>query len=210
MAIKLLIADDDLLIRESLKIILDMDDEFEVISCVENGLEAFKKCQDSKIDVALLDVRMPILNGVEATKEIVKKTDTKVLILTTFDEDEYIRKAIKNGAKGYLLKNNSPAKIKDAVKTVHGGNSVIQDVVLDKLRDRIDENKSNQLDKSMFTERELDVIKAVAEGLSNKEIAAKLFLSEGTVKNYITSILNKTKLKHRTQIAIYYLKGKKM
>ncbi len=205
MAIKLLIADDDSLIRESLKIILDMDNDFVVTACVENGAEALKECLEKSIDIALLDVRMPVMNGVEATKEIVNKTKTRVLILTTFDEDEYIREALKNGAKGYLLKNNTPANIKDAVKTVYGGNSVIQDVVLNKLRDGIDVNKS--FNKNMFTERELDIIEAIAEGLSNKEISSKLFISEGTVKNYITSILTKTKLKHRTQIAIYYLKG---
>lgn len=209
MTIKLLIADDDSLIRESLNIILGMDEEFEIVDCVENGLKAFEICLNKVVDVALLDVRMPVMNGVDAAKQIVNKTKTKVLILTTFDEDEFIQKAIINGAKGYLLKNNSPDKIKDAIKTVYGGNSVIQDVVLDKLKERLNVEKKEKIDESLFTERELDIIKAVAEGLSNKEVAAKLFLSEGTVKNYITSILNKTNLKHRTQIAIYYLKGGK-
>lgn len=212
MAIKVLIADDDSLIRESLKIILEVDEQIEVVCCVENGQEAVDGCSNNDIDVALLDVRMPIMNGVEATKEIVYKYDTKVLILTTFDEDEYISQSIKNGAKGYLLKNNSPSKIIDAIKTINGGNSVIQEDVLDKIRFQLDDNSINKnpdekIDISIFTERELEVVKAIAEGLTNKEIASQLFISEGTVKNYITSILNKTKLKHRTQIAIYYLKG---
>lgn len=208
MAIKVLIADDDILIRESLKIILSLDEEFEVVDCAENGLEAVEKCISHEIDIALLDVRMPIMNGVEAVKEITTKTTTKGLILTTFDEDEYIFKALKNGARGYLLKNNSPEKIKDAIKTVFGGNTVMQDVILDKFTQGF---RSPQLDKipkrDFFTERETEIIKAIAEGLSNKEISNKLYISEGTVKNYITSILNKTDLKHRTQIAIYYLKG---
>ena len=212
MAIKVLIADDDALIRESLKIILEVDDQIEVVSCVLNGQEAIEGCSQDNIDVALLDVRMPVMNGVEATKEIVEKSDTKVLILTTFDEDEYISQSIKNGAKGYLLKNNSPDKIINAIKTINGGNSVIQEDVLDKIRCQLDDNnmnkdQDNKIDISKFTERELEVVKAIAEGLTNKEIALRLFISEGTVKNYITSILNKTKLKHRTQIAIYYLKG---
>lgn len=212
MAIKVLIADDDALIRESLKIILEVDDQIEVVSCVLNGQEAIEGCSQDNIDVALLDVRMPVMNGVEATKEIVEKSDTKVLILTTFDEDEYISQSIKNGAKGYLLKNNSPDKIINAIKTINGGNSVIQEDVLDKIRCQLDDNnvnkdQGNKIDISKFTERELEVVKAIAEGLTNKEIALRLFISEGTVKNYITSILNKTKLKHRTQIAIYYLKG---
>lgn len=208
MAIKVLIADDDILIRESLKIILSLDEEFEVVDCAENGLEAVEKCISHEIDIALLDVRMPVMNGVEAVKEITMKTTTKGLILTTFDEDEYIFKALKNGARGYLLKNNSPEKIKDAIKTVFGGNTVMQDVILDKFTQGF---RSPQLDKipkgDFFTERETEIIKAIAEGLSNKEISNKLYISEGTVKNYITSILNKTDLKHRTQIAIYYLKG---
>lgn len=206
MAIKLLIADDDLLIRESLKIILNMDSDFEVVSCVDNGLKALEYCMKNPVDVALIDVRMPVLNGVEATKEICTKTDTKVLILTTFDDDEYIFDAIKNGAKGYLLKNNSPDKIKDAIKMLYAGNSVIQDVVLEKIKVGLNDNKNN-IDISLFSKREIEIMELIAKGLSNKEIAKRLYISEGTVKNYITSILNKTGLRHRTQIAIYVSKG---
>lgn len=207
MGIKILIADDDSLIRESLKIILNMDQELEIIECVENGEKAVKACLENKIDLALLDIRMPVMNGVEAVKNIVEKTDTRTLILTTFDEDEYIHDAIKYGAKGYILKNNAPDKIINAIKTVYNGNTVMQDVVLEKIKEGLNENKST-IDERLFTDREIEVIKAISEGLSNKEISVKLFISEGTVKNYITNILSKTGLKHRTQIAIYYLTGK--
>ncbi|MCB2311098.1 response regulator transcription factor [Clostridium tagluense] len=208
MAIKVLIADDDILIREGLKIILGLDGEFEVVGCVSNGLEALEMCIEKTVDVALLDVRMPVMNGVQAVREIAMKTTTKTLILTTFDEDEYIFEALKNGARGYLLKNNSPDKIKDAIKTVFGGNIVMQDVILDKVTQGFKTSRQDKVPKGdTFTEREIDVIKAISEGLSNKEISNKLYISEGTVKNYITSILNKTGLKHRTQIAIYYLQG---
>ncbi|MGH4140653.1 response regulator transcription factor [Clostridium sp.] len=208
MAIKVLIADDDILIREGLKIILELDEEFEVVGCVQNGLEALEKCKVEIVDVALLDVRMPVMNGVQAVSEITMKTTTKTLILTTFDEDEYIHEALKNGARGYLLKNNSPEKIKDAIKTVFGGNIVMQDVILDKVTRGFKVIRKEEIPKEyFFTERETDIIKAIAEGLSNKEISNKIYISEGTVKNYITSILGKTGLKHRTQIAIYYLKG---
>lgn len=206
MAINLLIADDDALIRESLKIILGLDSEFNIVSVVENGKEAIENCSNSNIDVALLDIRMPILDGVEAVKEISLKTKTKCLILTTFDEEDYIKRAIFYGAKGYILKNNSPEEIKNAIKLVVNGNSVMQNEVMEVLKENITNKPS--FNSEMFTTREIEIIESIAEGLSNKEIAQKLFISEGTVKNYITSILEKTNLNHRTQIAILYLKGK--
>lgn len=210
MAIKIIIADDDSLIRESLKIILGMDENFEVLACVEDGLKAVEFCVNNPVDVALLDVRMPVLNGLQAAKEIVNKTKTRPLILTTFDDDNFIVEAVKSGASGYLLKNNTPDKIKDSIKLVHAGTTVMQDAVMNRLRDGISIEQSGKIDKSLFTEREFAVIKCISKGLSNKEISKELFISEGTVKNYITSILDKTELEHRTQIAIYYLKGGKI
>ena len=210
MSINLLIADDDSLIRESLKIIIGLDQEFNVLTCVENGKEAIEYCLNNQVDVALLDIRMPIVNGVEAVKEISLKTSTKCLILTTFDEDEYINAAVRYGAKGYILKNNTPDKIKAAIKVVYSGNMVIQEGIIDKVLKGIDSDNSSKLNRDLFTEREIGIMEAIADGLSNREISARLFISEGTVKNYITSILNKTSLDHRTQIAIYYLKGGKI
>ncbi|MBW9145927.1 response regulator transcription factor [Clostridium sp. CM028] len=207
MPIKILIADDDSLIREGLKIIIGLDEEFIVMACVENGFDAIEYCLNNSVDVALLDIRMPVLNGVEAIKEISIKTSTKCLILTTFDEDEYINAAIRYGAKGYILKNNTPDKIKAAIKVVYSGNIVMQEGIIDKVLKKIDNNNSSKLNRDLFTGRELEIIQAIADGLSNRKISARLFISEGTVKNYITSILSKTGLEHRTQIAIYYLKG---
>ncbi|MFL0245956.1 response regulator [Candidatus Clostridium stratigraminis] len=204
MAIRLLIADDDSLIRESLKIILSMDEAFEVAACVENGQKAVEYCLKDNIDIALLDVRMPIMNGVQAVKEISLKTKTKTIILTTFDDDEFIFQAVKNGAKGYLLKNNSPDRIREAINMVYAGNSVIQDIALEKLKEGLNVKK-RKFDESLFSERELQIMKLISKGFSNKEISKSLFISEGTVKNYITSILDKTGLSHRTQIAIYYM-----
>ncbi|MCF0149065.1 MAG: response regulator transcription factor [Clostridium sp.] len=209
MSIKLVIADDDALIRESLKIILSYDKEIEVVDTFENGKDLVDFLLDNKIDIALVDVRMPLINGVKATLEVSQKTETKVIILTTFDEDEYIREGIKNGAKGYLLKNTKPDKIIETIKLVNSGIAVIQEEILNKLCNNLvsSSNKKEKLDDNIFTERELDVMKAVSEGLSNKEISKKLYISEGTVKNYITAILQKTNLTHRTQIAIYYIKN---
>lgn len=210
MKIKLIIADDNSFIREGMKIILSTYAEFQVLATVDDGQEAVDYCKSHEVDVALLDVRMPNMNGVEATKLLTEQTNTKPLILTTFDDDEYIMDAIKNGAKGYLLKNTEPEVIRDAIKGVYKGNSIIQDVVLEKIKSNLAEPKNQELkiDASLFTERELSIMSLIAKGLSNKEISKQLFISEGTIANYITSILNKTALEHRTQIAIYYLTGK--
>ncbi|MFC5648173.1 response regulator [Paenibacillus solisilvae] len=215
MKIRVLIADDNSFIREGMRIILNTFQEFEVLDTVGDGKEAVDYCKANEVDVALLDVRMPTMNGVEATKLITEQTKTKPLILTTFDDDEYILDAIRFGAKGYLLKNNDPERIRDAIKSVHSGNNVLQDVVLDKLKTTMDGMAvkgsaafESPIDRTPFTERELEVMSLIAKGFSNKEISKELFISEGTTANYITSILNKTALEHRTQIAIYYLTGK--
>ncbi|MBU5348642.1 response regulator transcription factor [Paenibacillus lautus] len=216
MKIKVIIADDNSFIREGMKIILTTFDEFDVVATVEDGQEAVAYCEAHEVDVALMDVRMPNLNGVEATKQLTERTKTKTLILTTFDDDEYITDAILNGAKGYLLKNNDPERIRDAIKTVYHGHHVLQDVVLDKIKsglspgkpDKEDKaDKTDKFDRSLFTERELDIMALIAKGLANKEISKKLFISEGTIANHITSVLSKTGLEHRTQIAIFYLTG---
>ncbi|ASS97673.1 MULTISPECIES: response regulator [Geobacillus] len=208
--IKVLIADDNPFVREGLRIILSTYDEFDVAATVNDGKEAVDYCQRHEVDVALLDVRMPNMNGVEATKLLCEQTKTKPLILTTFDDDEYILDAIQYGAKGYFLKNTDPERIREAIKAVYHGQVVMQEIVMDKIKSNLKEEAeaAPKIDKSLFTERELDIMALIAKGLSNKEIAKQLFLSEGTVANYITSILDKTGLQHRTQIAVYYLTGK--
>ncbi|WP_088090575.1 response regulator transcription factor [Bacillus sp. OV166] len=211
MKIKVIIADDNSFIREGLKIILSTYGEFEVLDTVSDGKEAVDYCQKHEVDIALLDVRMPNMNGVEATKVITETTNTKPIILTTFDDDEYILDAIKNGAKGYLLKNNDPEQIRDALKSVFHGNSIIQDVILEKIKSNlkaVNKETETKIDLTGFTEREREIMSLIAKGYSNKAISKELFISEGTVANYITSILGKTELEHRTQIAIYFLTGK--
>lgn len=208
MKIKVIIADDNSFIREGLKIILNTYEEFEILETVSDGREAVDYCKAHEVDVALLDVRMPNMNGVEATKLITEQTKPKPVILTTFDDDEYILEAVKNGAKGYLLKNNEPEHIRDAIKSVFHGNSIMQDVVLDKIKSNLLKKKyESKIDEKLFTERERDIMSLIAKGFSNKEISKQLFISEGTVANYITSILGKTGLEHRTQIAIFYITG---
>lgn len=204
MAIKVLLADDDKLITESMKMIIELDDRLKVIAIANDGREAIDICKQQEVDVVLLDIRMPNVNGVQATKEIVEATDTKVLVLTTFDEDEYIKKSFEYGAKGYLLKNNPPDMIINAIVSVSHGNSVVQGEVMDKLRFTNDDREARLDD---LTKREKDIVKEIANGSTNKDIAAKLFISEGTVKNNITNILSKMNLRHRTEIAIFYLKN---
>jgi len=210
MKITIIIADDNSFIREGMKIILNTYEEFDVVATLKDGQEAVQYCKNHSVDIALLDVRMPVMDGVEATKLISELTKAKPLILTTFDDDEYIIDAVKNGAKGYLLKNTEPERIRDAIKSVFNGHTVLQDVVLDKIKSSLNAatERESKADMTQFTERETSIMTLIAKGLSNKEISKTLFISEGTVANYISSILSKTGLEHRTQIAIYYLTGK--
>lgn len=204
MSIKVLICDDDSLIRESLKLLLPLKADIEIVGVAEDGEEAINICAKENVDVALLDIRMPKVSGVEAVKKIVSKSNTKCLILTTFDEEDYINEAIEYGAKGYILKNSTPEQIAQSITSVYNNTIVMNENVLNKFQ-----GKSNQpqFNKYEFTEREKDIIIAISEGLSNKEISKKLFISEGTIRNYITIILDKTNLEHRTAIAVNYLKG---
>lgn len=209
MPIRVLIADDDALIREGLKIILQTDGRFEVAGCVENGLKALEFCSREQVDVALLDVRMPVLDGIQAAREISGKSETKPLILTTFDDDDFILNAVKNGAKGYLLKGSPPSRIMDAIRVVHEGGTVMQDAVMNIIKQELSTDRRGSIPEGLLTEREMQIAALIAKGYPNKEIANKLFMSEGTIKNYISTILDKTGLEHRTQIAIYYLTGDK-
>jgi DNA-binding NarL/FixJ family response regulator len=208
--IKVIIADDSDFVRDGMKIILDVDPEFEVIGTAANGREAIEIAQKSKPDVFIMDIQMPEMDGIEATKYIVEKDLGKVLILTTFDDDQLVRQALKNGAKGYLIKNHTPDHLKQMIKSVYNGTGVMEENILENLAGTAaGTGAAGGFDGSAYSERELEVIKAVAEGLSNKEIADRLFISEGTVKNYVTGILSKENLSHRTALAVYYLTGRK-
>jgi len=209
MCIRVLIADDDVLIREGLKMILQTDERFEVLSCVENGLKAVEYCSREQVDVALLDVRMPVLDGLQAAREISSNTGTKPLILTTFDDDDFILNAVKYGARGYLLKGSPPSRIMDAIRIVHEGGTVMQDVAMDIIKSELLSGRKSSIPDGILTDRELEIATLIAKGLSNREIASTLFMSEGTIKNYISVVLDNTGLEHRTQIAIYYLTGEK-
>ena len=206
--IKVIIADDSDFVRDGMRIILGIDEEFEVMGCARNGREAVELSIQRGADVILMDIQMPDMDGIEATKEIVARNLGKVLILTTFDDYDLVKKALDNGAKGYLIKNHTPEELKQMIKSIYAGVNVVDEKVFEQLTLN-SAKRSRNFDDSQFTAREMDIIEAVAEGMSNREIAEKLFLSEGTVKNHISSILEKGGLSHRTQVAVYYLTGKR-
>lgn len=207
MGIKIVLVDDDSLIRESFKIMLSYDEHMEVMNAFGDGMDAIEYCSKEKVDIALLDVRMPRVNGIQATREIVKRSDTKVIILTTFDEDEYIGEAMKCGAKGYILKSSESSMILDTIKDIYLEDLMYKSIDWsdrDVFIEKIFQNKEELLN---FTRKEKEIVKEIASGLTNKEIAKKLFISEGAVKRYINSILNKTGFARRIQIAMFYLNG---
>ncbi|MGG3284331.1 response regulator [Paenibacillus solani] len=211
--ISVVIVDDDPFIRESLKLLVGMDPDIEVSAVAANGEEALSLLGDDlQADVVLMDIRMPVCDGVEGTRRIRERyPDIRVLMLTTFDDDDYIVEALQNGASGYLLKNIPPDRIIQGIKTIHDGNVLIHPDIARKLTSMLRPAsqpvpKSDELEQLGLTPAEKKVVTLIAEGLSNKEIAGQLYLSEGTVKNYVTEILGKLNLRDRTQIAIFYLK----
>ncbi len=208
MCLRILIVDDDILIVEGLKILLELEDDFEVIGAAGNGLEALEKCKSSNPDIVLMDIRMPALDGVLGTKLIKEYCrDIKVVILTTFKDDEYIKEAIKNGASGYVLKNQSSDSIIDCLRAVAKGNSVFEKEIADTISLMIKDGMKKTPEYFKLSQRDFEILRLIGEGLSNKEISMKLFLTEGTVRNYVTDLLEKLELRDRTQLAIFYLKN---
>ena len=209
--IKILIADDQDLIRESLKIILDMNSDIKVIGLAENGNKVLEIVQKHLPDIILMDIRMPELDGVLCTKIIKEKyPDVKIIILTTFDDDEYVFYALKYGASGYLLKGCSVQELTSAIHTVMNGGSILNAGVITKVVKLFSQmaqaNISMEIDGRNAEElnrTERSIASLVGRGLSNKEIAEKLFLSEGTIRNALSSALSKLNLRDRTQLAIW-------
>jgi DNA-binding NarL/FixJ family response regulator len=206
--IKVLIADDDAIIREGLRMIIETQPDLEFVGAAVDGRNAVELCQSFKPEVTMLDIRMPNMDGIQAAEIIMEKKLSIPLLLTTFDEPDLILRALKAGVNGYILKNSPADRILSAIRVIHSGGTVFQADVLDYIRSRVMAgNDGNKVFDMLLSPRELDIVKLIAEGLSNKEIGEKLYLTNGTVRNHISTILEKTGLEHRTQIAVKYLKN---
>ena len=204
---RVVIIDDDPLVSASLQIILNNESDIEVIATGSSGKEAIKLVEEEKPEVLVMDIRMDDMNGLEAAENILGSgSEVKILFLTTFLDDEYINKALRLGASGYILKQEC-ATLASAVRAVYGGQSVFGSKIVEKLPDMLNRKERFDYDAYDITEKERQLIEYVADGLSNKEIADKMFLGEGTVRNLMSSVLSKLDLRDRTQLACFYYKN---
>ena len=205
---KIVIVDDDKLVSLSLKTILEATGEIQVLELGQNGQEAIALYQKHKPEVLLMDIRMEVMSGLEAAEQILRQDPSaNILFLTTFLDDEYIVRALRLGAKGYILKQNFESLL-PALKAVANGQSVFGNEIVTRLPDFLSQTRVFDYSTQGITEKELRIIELVAEGLSNREIASQLFLSEGTVRNYLSSILEKLDLRDRTQLAVFYYQNR--
>ena len=205
--IHIVLVDDDAMIREGLKMIIQTQEDFVLDAVCESGEKALEACRTYKPQVTLLDIRMSGMNGIEVAEVLMEENLSRPLLLTTFDEPELILGAMKVNVFGYILKSASADTMLSAIRTVALGGKVFQKDVMEFITSQV--NMKGKEESHLFdtlTEREREVAAAIAEGLSNKEIGEKLFISDGTVRNHISVILSKTGLEHRTQIAVRYLK----
>ncbi|MDD3219290.1 MAG: response regulator transcription factor [Lachnospiraceae bacterium] len=201
---KLVIVDDDFLVAASLETILNAHESIEVLATGSDGSDAIELYEKYQPDVLLVDIQMKQVSGLDASRKILAQfPQARILLLTTFSDDEYIVKALQIGAKGYLLKQDYES-IVPAIEAVYSGQTVFGTEITQKIPDLLASSSSFDYNSKGINERELEIIKLIADGLSNKEIAAKLFLSEGTVRNYLSSILDKLELRDRTQVAVFY------
>ena len=203
---KIVIVDDDIFVSGALTTILEASGKVTVAASGTDGKEAAELYKIHQPDVLLMDIRMKEKSGLDASAEILEEfPDAKILLLTTFSDDEYIVKALKLGAKGYLLKQDY-ASILPALRAVYSGQTVFGQEIVSKIPDLIQKKENFDYSVCEINEKEKEIIRLVANGYSNKEIAAEMYLGEGTVRNYLSSILDKLQLRDRTQVAVFYYK----
>ncbi len=206
--IRVLLVDDQKLVRQGIKMLLDLESDIEVVASAADGLEAIALAREHQPHVILMDVRMPEMDGVTATRELTRRfPEMAVIILTTFDDDEYIFEGLRAGARGYLLKDISSEEMAEAVRTVAKGDALIQPSITRKViaefaRLTPEAGSRQEALLGPLTERELEVLRALAEGLSNHEIAERLVITEGTVKNHVSNLLGKLGVRDRTQAVL--------
>jgi DNA-binding NarL/FixJ family response regulator len=207
--IRVVLIDDQHLIRQGLKALLELEPDLQVVGEGENGQMAIALVETLQPDVVLMDIRMPVMDGVAATREINQQfPGTKVLVLTTFDDDQYVAEALRCGAMGYLLKDTPSEELAAAIRSIHRGYTQLAPGLVEKIMAKVPmiapatpPTPPSSWDE--LTPREQDVLRLIAKGASNREIAQSLYISEGTVKNHVTNILNRLNLRDRTQAAIY-------
>ena len=206
--IRLMLVDDQALFREGLRTLLELNEDLIVCSEASNGEEALKQIQANAPDLVLMDINMPLMNGIQATVALKKVSpNIKILILTTFDDDERVFEALRAGASGYLLKDTPSEQLAAAIKTVHRGESFLQPSIASKVLAEFNRLRGGSLPPEQqliepLSRRETEIVQLLAQGMSNKEIAARAFLAEGTVKNHISNILGKMGVQDRTQAAL--------
>ncbi|MBW1598949.1 response regulator transcription factor [Streptomyces sp. JJ38] len=215
MTVRVMLVDDQVLLRTGFRMVLAAQPDMEIVAEAANGAEALEALRTTTVDVVLMDIRMPVMDGVEATRRICQEGqggpgDPKVLILTTFDLDEYAFAALKAGAGGFLLKDVPPAELLSAIRAVHSGDAVVAPSTTKRLIDRfspllpaVAAGGQEPPEAGRLTEREREVLLLVAQGMSNGEIAAHLVLSEATVKTHVGRILTKLELRDRVQAVVY-------
>ena len=206
--IRLLLVDDQELVSQGMRAMLNLEPDLEVVGVANNGQAAIQQVEALQPDVVLMDIRMPIMDGREATRIICQRfPDTKVLVVSTFDEDDYIRHSIKAGAKGYLLKDMPVEELAQSIRLVYRGYSQMGPGLMEKMLDDMVVNSQSDTDEQFelakLTPREVEVAKLIGAGCTNREIAQELCIVEGTVKGHVTNILNRLGLRNRAQIAIY-------
>lgn len=207
--IHVVLIDDQHLIRQGLKTLLELEPDLQVVGEGENGEMAIALVESLHPDVVLMDIRMPVMDGVAATRAIVEQfPDTKVLVLTTFDDDQYVAEALRCGAMGYLLKDTPSEELAVAIRSVHKGYTQLGPGLVEKIMAKVPSTAplmppSPPQSWDELTPREQEVLRLIAKGASNREIAQSLYISEGTVKNHVTNILNRLNLRDRTQAAIF-------
>ena len=208
--ISVLIADDHSLIRQGLKQILELEEDIAVIAQASNGSEAVQLAKEHNPDIILMDINMPGTNGLQAIKEIKQdKLECKIIVLTIHEDREYLFKTLQMGAEGYVLKDAEPAVLLEAIRSVNSGKSYIQSnmtMELVKEFNRVTMHEKEKHEDNNLTSREIEVLELIAEGMINKEIAKKLYISEKTVKNHVSNIFRKLNVSDRTQAAIYAFK----